>query len=166
MSNLLTAEVCSALAFIPGLNIIITVGNTLRADDGVGPYIGPLIIATDQVKIINAGYNPENIIEEAIALQPVKIIIIDAADFQGVPGEARVISQEHIPEASLSTHAVPLKVIYHLLVHNTGAQAVMIGIQPQSLEHKEELSPEVKATADEIIKYINGSQKSITKKGQ
>ena len=155
MSNTLTAEVCSALTTIPGINVIITIGNTLRADDGVGPYIGSLLKATDQVTVVNAGYTPENIIEQVISLRPAKIIFIDAADFHGVPGEARVIGQEHIPDASLSTHAVPLKVVYHLLLHDTRAQAVMIGIQPQSVDHKEELSPEVKATADEIIKYIN-----------
>lgn len=155
MSNTLTAEVCSALSIIPGINVIITIGNTLRADDGVGPYIGPLVAASDRLKIINAGYTPENIIEQVIALHPAKIIFIDAADFQGAPGEARVIAQEHIPDASLSTHAVPLKVVYHLLLHDTAAQAVMIGIQPKSLEHKEELSREVKATADKIISQLN-----------
>ena len=155
MSNTLTAEVCSALTTIPGINVIITIGNTLRADDGVGPYIGPLITQTKQLKIINAGYTPENVIEQVIALHPAKIIFIDAADFQGAPGEARVIDQEYIPDASLSTHAVPLKVVYHLLLHDTAAQAVMIGIQPKSIEHKEALSPEVKAIADAIVKYIN-----------
>jgi len=158
MSNLLTAEVCSALTIIPGLNVIITVGNTLRADDGVGPYLGSLIASTEQLKIINAGYTPENIIDQVVELNPVKIIFIDAADFQGQPGEARVIDQEHIPETSLSTHAVPLKVVYHLLVHDTGAEAVLIGIQPKSLERKEELSPEVKATADAIASYMNRSK--------
>ncbi|MDD5259885.1 MAG: hydrogenase 3 maturation endopeptidase HyCI [bacterium] len=155
MSNTLTAEVCSALSIIPGINVIITIGNTLRADDGVGPYIGLSLTSSDRVKIVNADYTPENVIEQVISLHPAKIIFIDAADFQGAPGEARVIDQEHIPDASLSTHAVPLKVVYHLLLHDTGAMAVMVGIQPQSVDHKEELSGEVKATADEIIKYIN-----------
>ncbi|MDD5131899.1 MAG: hydrogenase 3 maturation endopeptidase HyCI [bacterium] len=155
MSNTLTAEVCSALTTIPGVNVIITIGNTLRADDGVGPYIGLLLQSSDQLKIVNAGYTPENVIEQIIDLHPVKLIFIDAADFQGIPGDARVIDQENIPEAALSTHAIPLKVVYHLLLHDTGAKAVMIGIQPKSLEHKEELSREVKITADEIVSYIN-----------
>jgi hydrogenase 3 maturation protease len=155
MSNSLTAEVCSALSIIPGINVIITIGNTLRADDGVGPYIGLLLTSSTRVKIVNAGYTPENIIEQVISLRPAKIIFIDAADFQGAPGEARVIDQEHIPDASLSTHAVPLKVVYHLLLHDTAAMAVMIGIQPQSVDHKEGLSKAVKATADKIIKSIN-----------
>ena len=105
--------------------------------------------------MIDAGFMPENIIDQAVKLSARKIIFIDAADFGGVPGEARLIDPEHIPEVSLSTHSIPLPVISRILYEDTKAKIYFIGIQPKSVDHKEGLSEEVKSVADALIKHIN-----------
>jgi hydrogenase maturation protease HycI len=155
MSNSLTAEVLDLLKPGQGLNLIITVGNPLRKDDGAGPYTAALIRPASRLAVIDAQYNPENIIDEAVQLKPVKIIIIDAADFGGRPGEARVIDKKHIPDSTLSTHSVPMSVVAGILEQDTGAEIVFLGIQPKDVSFGEEISPEVRETADKIIKTIN-----------
>ena len=154
MSNLSTVEIDSLLKPISALTVIICVGNTLRSDDGVGPYIASHLKNTKKLAVFDAGYNPENFIEEAAETRPGRIIIIDAADFGGEPGEARIISENEIPESSLSTHAIPLNVIYHILKEDTGSEIKFIGIQPKEVSHGERLSPEVKAAADKMIARI------------
>lgn len=154
MSNLLTAEIDDLLKPAADLTVIICVGNTLRSDDGVGPYIASHLNNSKLLAVIDAGYDPENFIEETAKLKPGRIIIIDAADFGGKAGEAKVIDERDIPESSLSTHAIPLKVIYHILKEDTASEIKFIGIQPKEVRHGEYLSPEVRAAADEIIAKI------------
>ncbi len=154
MSNLLTADVLQELTSQEGLTVIITIGNPLRSDDGVGPYIAANLHDTDQLKVIDAGYTPENCIDQVTALRPKRIIIIDAADFEGSAGEVRLVDREHIPETSLSTHMISLKVIAGLLEEDTKAQIKFLGIQPITVEFKEGLSDEIKETADEIVAAI------------
>ena len=152
-SNLLTAETINLLQTA---DLFITVGNDLRADDGVGPYIyNQCRNKNNECQIINAGDKPEGIIDQAIALNPKKIVIIDAADFGGVPGEARIIKHELIPDTTLSTHTFPLRVIAKIIEDDTKAPVSFLGIQPKSVGFEEELSEEVKKVADQIIEMLN-----------
>ncbi|MBI5700850.1 hydrogenase maturation peptidase HycI [Candidatus Saganbacteria bacterium] len=145
-----------------GITLIITIGNSFRSDDGTGPYIFsrceiriPKSETSSKYTIINAEDKPENIIDEAIAYKPARTIIIDAADFGGKPGEARIIDQENIPNTTLSTHTFPIPIIAKMLEKDTGSKVVFLGIQPKKIEFGEGLSVDVKKTAEEIIACIN-----------
>lgn len=135
--------------------LIITVGNCFRADDGVGPYIASGLRQSAKLSVIDAGYTPENVIDQAVRSSARIIIFIDAADFGGAPVELRLIDSEDIPESSLSTHSIPLPVVSRILHEDTKAKIYFIGIQPKSVEHKEGLSSAVKSAADTLIKHIN-----------
>lgn len=155
MSNLLTAEITGAIESKTGVTVIITVGNTLRSDDGVGPYIAEALQpAPSNIKILNAGFSPENIIDEVVLLNPKQILVIDAADFNGIPGEIKIIDKNHIPESSLSTHLISLKVIAYILESDTKAVVKFLGIQPENVKLGEGLSERVKNSADKIINII------------
>lgn len=156
MSNSLTAEITDLLRPSEGLDVIICVGNPMRSDDGVGPYIASKIAGSPRLKIFDAGYTPENIIDEVKAVKPDRIIFIDAADFRGKAGEIRMIGEEEIPESGLSTHAIPLKVICGILRADTGSDVRFIGIQPADVSFSEKMSSEVKGAADLLIAKING----------
>ena len=153
---MLTADVKQALTpTTDGTTLIITVGNLLRSDDGVGPYIASGI---KQLKaglvLLDAGDKPENIIDEAVRQSPKKAVIIDAAVFGGQVGEARVIANEYIPQTTLSTHTFPLPVIAKIVEEDAKAKVLFIGIQPAKIDLGEGLTEPVKKTADEIIKLI------------
>ena len=135
--------------------LIITIGNSLRSDDGFGPYIAQHFKSTNKNFILlNAEDKPENAIDEAVSIMPEKVLIIDAADFGGSPGEARIIDKDHIPDSTLSTHTFPLKVIAKLLEEDTKAEVYFLGVQPAKVELGEGLSPYVKATGDDILKLM------------
>ncbi|MFH1683939.1 MAG: hydrogenase 3 maturation endopeptidase HyCI [Candidatus Margulisiibacteriota bacterium] len=154
---MLTAEVKQALTPAEqGTTLIITVGNSLRSDDGVGPFIAAGIKELKTgLALLDAGDKPENIIDEAVKQSPKKAVIIDAAVFGGQVGEARLIDKEHIPQTTLSTHTFPLPVIAKIVEEDTKAQVFFIGIQPAKVELGEGLHEKVRATADEIIKIIS-----------
>jgi len=149
---LLTADLKNLLQTA---ELIITVGNDLRSDDGLGPHIFKKCrISNIQCPIINAGNKPENIIEEAVSKKPKKVVIIDAADFGGEAGATRIIPNEHIPDTTLSTHAFPLKIIARVIEEDTKATVYFLGVQPKNVGWGEGLSPEVKKIVDEITSTI------------
>ncbi|MFH1387526.1 MAG: hydrogenase 3 maturation endopeptidase HyCI [bacterium] len=156
-SSLLTAEVAELLRPNSlGTTLIITVGNDFRSDDGVGPYIaGKCPKLKAGYRLLNAKDQPENIIDQAIAARPAKVILIDGADFRGQPGEARIVKKAEIPQQTLSTHIFPLNIIAEMIEKEVGAPVWFLGVQAKNLEFGEKLSEEVAATAEEIIKYLN-----------
>jgi hydrogenase 3 maturation protease len=157
---LLTADLQALLQPTATASLIITVGNTLRGDDAVGPYLSQQCERFKKNwQLIAAGEHPENIIDQAVALKPQKIVIIDAADFKGVPGEARLIRGEDIPETALSTHTFPLKVLAKILAQDTGAAVFFLGIQAASFKLGNPMAPEVRQTTDEIVALLNLTEK-------
>ena len=109
--------------------LIVTVGNPLRSDDGIGPYIAERFNPEKRgFLFLDARDKPENVIDEAVSLHPSKVVIIDAADFGGKAGEVRLIPESAIPENTLSTHSFPLPVISNIIRQDTGAEVVFFGI--------------------------------------
>jgi len=154
MSNLLTVDIKNALTPEKGKTLIITVGNTLRSDDGIGPYIASLLRVAPKLDVIDAGFNPENVIDKAIELAPAKIIVIDAADFRDSPGKIRIIPEEIIPDTCISTHSIPLNVITQLIGQSIKTRVIFIGIQVKNVQLGESMCIEVKGAADELIAFI------------
>jgi len=140
-----------------GRTLVITLGSTLRADDGVGPYVCSRVkFSRPELRLIDAGTTPESIAQDAIDWKPDKIILVDAADFQGAAGEVRVIPLEAINRQTvLSTHSFPLSVTFSIVKEDAGAELAVIGVQVKSLDHKEGLSPEVEETASKLAGYFN-----------
>ncbi len=121
--------------------VIIGVGNELNGDDGVGIYIARHIKETPQRKVFLGHTAPENFAGKIQKLKPDQLIIFDAADFGGKPGEVREILD---PGTQSSTHSPSLK----FLIDFVGVPAKIIGIQTTSYD---KMSNEVKTAADEIV---------------
>lgn len=153
MSNLY-ANIKEAFTASDGLSIILAVGNTLRSDDGVGPFVASQLDSNDKLKVIDAGSNPENVINEIVKLKPKNIIIVDAADFGSEPGTVKMVDKENIPEITLSTHIIPLGVIASILAQDTKAKISFLGIQAKSLKLGGKMCEEVRLAASEVIGEI------------
>jgi len=139
-----------------GKTLIITCGNPLRRDDGVGPYIAGCLDGKLPPEIIlwNAGDRPENAIAAAVRHRPVKTIIIDAALFGAEPGKVKLIREEEISTISLSTHIFPIPLLAKLIAEDTGSKVFVVGVQPGEVSFGEGISPQVKESAEEIIKFM------------
>ncbi len=157
MLNLLTDEIKKTLNLeLKEKTLIITIGNKLRSDDSIALYIAEKIKnLPDYITLINAENKPENVIDSAVSMMPSKTIFIDAANFNGFPGEIRLIPYELIPESTLSTHTFPLKIIIKILEEDTKSKVYFLGIQIKDASLGEIISKKVKETADEIIEYLN-----------
>ena len=149
-------EVAAALA-PKGRTLVVTLGSTLRADDGVGPYVCSHVkFNRPDLLLLDAGTTPENIAQTAINWKPDKVIVVDAAHFKGRAGEIRVIPLEAINQSTaVSTHSFPLSVTFSIIKEDTGCELAVVGVQAKSLDYREGLSPEAEKTAIELAEYFN-----------
>lgn len=152
---MLTDEARELLRLREGLNIIVTIGNCLRGDDGAGPFIASKLRTDQMMVVFDAGTTPENYVGKIIELKPSSILFIDAADFRGTAGEVRSIHKDEISDYALSTHAFPLRAVWEIIEQSIEVEIRLIGIQPLDISFGERLSNEVRRAAEEIAEILN-----------
>ena len=138
--------------------VFVGIGNTIRGDDGVGPYvISKFVQRTVSYEFIDAGEMPENYIGKITKLKPKTVIIIDALDFDGKPGQIKILTPDKIQDITFSTHGMSLGLFTERIKQLSGAEVLFIGIKPYYVGLKEGLTDIIKAEADALIKMIGES---------
>lgn len=135
---------------------ILGIGNLLRSDDAVGLVLVQLMQekVPDSVNLLNCETVPENFIGQVEAFQPTHVLLIDAAEFGGAPGDARLFSPERVVGITLSTHAISLSLLAKIIEDRTRARVRILGVQPKVLEFGETLSSELKEASKGISKAL------------
>lgn len=126
--------------------LVLGVGNTDRGDDGIGNYV---LSRLKTVHKLDCGPVPENFTGKVRKLAPEIIIIIDAVDFGGKPGEWKLTEAENAVGVTLSTHSLPLSFLCKML---PDSRIYLFGIQPESLESMTET---VRASGDRLAAKMN-----------
>lgn len=142
---------------LKGKTVILTVGNILKGDDGFGPVLASRI--KDKIPtVIDAGTAPENYVSSIIRQTPDTILVIDAADFKGECGEARLFDIEEMRNISyFCTHNFPLQFILRFLKNNCQqAQVLFLGIQPKLVVFHEGLTPELEQAENSLRNILVG----------
>ncbi|ABK98229.1 hydrogenase 3 maturation endopeptidase HyCI [Pelobacter propionicus] len=117
---------------------LLGIGSELRGDDAAG-----ILVVREMGKLVSegpfrcldvAGFEganaPENVTGYIRSYKPSHILVVDAAEIGAQVGFCREISISEISETNFSTHTLPLKVIADYLEQSTGADIVVLGIQP------------------------------------
>jgi hydrogenase 3 maturation protease len=136
--------------------VIVGVGNGLKGDDGIGVFLAGELkreIGENKDIMVIGTQVPENFIRPILDFRPGRVVILDAADFRGRPGEFRVIKQEEIMGFLVSTHNMPLTIFLKAL-ENLKAEKTLVGVQPKGLEFGTGLSPEVRAGAGDVLGFV------------
>jgi hydrogenase maturation protease len=150
--------------FSPMVPLIIGIGNTLMADDGVGPYAISLLEKTDLNADLLILDTPGFALLTHIQNRN-KVIIVDAATFDAPPGAMARITRNHVREkrvSGLSLHdADPFAVYdYAEKLGLAPKELVIYAIRFESITPRQGLSPSVEKGArnavDQIIKEISG----------
>ncbi len=142
--------------------VICCIGNEMRGDDGVGPYIAKQIMkgitpeAKTKITILNCGEVPESFTSKIIERKPTHIILIDAATIGESPGTVGIVEPEDLTGLAISTHGLPLNVFTEYLREQLEGKVDIfgIGIQPKKVDFDDKLSPEVKRAADRLAQIL------------
>ncbi len=132
---------------------ILGIGNDLKADDGIGPYIIDQLQGRNppHVELINASTVPENFLSHIIDSHPHLILLIDAALMQAEAGTIKLIDKDSIGGIAFSSHQLPLTFFLEYLENNIATTILILGIQPLTDEFTQPLSKPVQDAANEII---------------
>ena len=124
------------------MNLLVGIGNVIRLDDGLGPYMAQHFKA-EGWQTLDCGTVPENFTSKIKQLQPELVLFVDAAEMDLEPGEFRIIPKEQIKDFSCGTHNLPLSLMMDFIQQSLDVEMLFVGVQPVSVDDGEGLSPEV-----------------------
>jgi hydrogenase maturation protease len=143
---------------------IIGIGNPLRNDDGIGII---LLEKLDQIQntifgkieLVDGGTGGMNLIHKFPKYDI--IVILDAVDFKGRPGDSKFFNIEEIHNKKISiktsTHCDDILKIISLSKHIEGKKPekfIFFGIQPKDTSHGTDLSIELKNNINLYLKNL------------
>lgn len=137
-------------AFHRGKVCILGVGNRMKGDDGAGPVLIGRLSGRVSAECVDAGVAPENYLEKIVRMKPDTILVVDAMDFGGVPGEIRIFEPENIVGGGISTHALSLQMVCDYLKARIPVRIFLLGIQPETAAFGVGLSSEVVTSIDSL----------------
>ena len=115
--------------------VIVGVGNPIRGDDAVGPRIIELLEEKPMkdVLLLNTESVPEAFTGKVEQFKPTHVLMVDAANFRGEPGETKLITGEQIGGQAISTHSLPLNIFITYIEKSLNVDVLLLGIQPMSI---------------------------------
>lgn len=146
---------------LKGKVIVLGIGNRLRSDDGVGPVLAARLEDKGNFTVYDCGMSPENYLEKVIREKPDSVVLIDAVDFGGKPGEFKILQPAEIKTVNFfTTHNASISLAINYLQNNLKVDIIILIIQPKSIVLGEELSPEVARALDKLEECFDGAGKT------
>ena len=140
--------------------IVLGIGNELKCDDGVGPFIISKLkeenIENNGIMFIDAKTVPENFTGKLRKENPTHIILVDACLMGGNPGDINIVDKDDFADIGISTHSMSLSFFVRYLEKDNDFKITFVGIEPESMDYSDKLTPEVETAANEFIKTLKG----------
>lgn len=140
--------------------IVLGVGNELKCDDGVGPFVIKKLkeenIENTNLMFINAETVPENFTGKLRKENPTHIIIVDACLMDGQPGDMKIVNKYDFSNIGISTHSMSLSFFVRYLEKDNDFRIIFVGIEPESMDYSENLTENVEKAAYEFIDILKG----------
>ena len=140
--------------FINGRVCLLGIGNRYHHDDAVGPYLAEAMESRPDYDVIDAGVSPEDYIETTAHKHPDTILMVDATDFGGEPGEVRLLYPDQVAYSGISTQAGSLRMLTEFMQARTHARIALLGVQPADTSDGKGLSPSVSKTLDDLLEAL------------
>jgi hydrogenase 3 maturation protease len=139
---------------LKGKVLILGVGNPLRGDDGAGPYLIKQLKGLVDAVLLNGEEEPENLLDPIVEMKPDSILIVDALELNAHPGSVALLEEDQLERRNLSTHHPSLKLFIECVKGETGANILVLGIQPKSIEIGRAISNEVKESLGHLREIL------------
>ena len=144
---------------LQGRVCVIGVGNRDRRDDGAGSVVAEHLAGCKAARVIDAGSVPENHLEQVARLQPESVLILDACDFGGSPGDVRILDPMDLRASGVSTHSLSLQMAAEYLMARTQARLTLLAIQPADIGSGPGFSQPVARAVERVRKALSAALK-------
>lgn len=140
--------------------VVLGVGNPLFGDDGFGIEVVRRLRERGEiasVEILDGGTAGIYLLPELEDRD--HVVLVDAVNFGGAPGEIIRLRNDEIPRAlglKLSEHQVTVKEVLALLelLDSRPGDVLLIGVQPAQLRFAEPLTGAVEAAIDRVCEMV------------
>ena len=130
--------------------VIAAVGNPLRGDDAAAQALLERLAGRVEATLVDAEEVPESHLGPITQGRPEVVLLVDAVHLGAEPGAVALLRRESLPPSGFSTHRPPLSVLMAFIEQETGAEVLVLGIQPKQMEFGAPLSPEVEKTVEAL----------------
>jgi hydrogenase 3 maturation protease len=136
---------------------ILGLGSEEWGDDAAGLWVARYLgrrqqaSPSEELNVIEAGSMPENFAGPLRRFSPDLVLLIDATRGGPEAGKIRWIEASEIGGVSASTHGLPLSVQAEYLRLELGCQVGLIGIEGESFNFGEPLSPSVRRAVHRVV---------------
>ncbi|MFW6438043.1 MAG: hydrogenase maturation protease [Armatimonadota bacterium] len=136
--------------------VLMGVGNTLRGDDAFGVTLGERIEHKIAPKVYVTHDLPEDYAVKAADEKPDIVLVLDAIDFRGEPGEVHLVAAKDVPPTPGVTHRPSLEMMARFIELDAGAETWVLGVQPRmdALGIGDEMSEPVARALDELEQLL------------
>jgi hydrogenase maturation protease len=126
---------------------LMCVGNPDGGDDAFGVRLGEELAGRGMTDLVIAGNDPERFLFRGAVDGYDHLIFVDAVDFGAAPGSVVFLDADEITGRfpQVSTHRLSLGLLARWIEARGTTKAWLLGVQPESLEPRRELSPSVQA---------------------
>ncbi len=112
--------------------VILGVGNQLQGDDAIGPALVDMLHGRIDAGLINGGEVPENYINAIKAARPEVVLIVVALELGAEPGYIAVLDADRLRAIGNFTRNPGLAFLAVMIQDGTGAEVLLVGVQPQA----------------------------------
>jgi hydrogenase 3 maturation protease len=151
-------------ARVPGLAermrgrvVLVGIGNPLRGDDAAGCLLARMLAGAPGLSVVVSDDVPERDVLAIADAHPDVVVLADALDLGLAPGSVALVETAALAGYAPTTHRVPLALLADILRHASGADVLVLGIQPRQVEPGtvacEEVRAAVAALADQVREW-------------
>lgn len=145
----------SLRAWVEEPTLTLGIGSALHGDDAAGPMVCARVNADHAV---DCGDAPERYLGRAGDPNVARVLMVDAVDFGGAPGEIAFCRLEDLTERVGTTHTTGLALLVRYLEESYDKPVAVLGIQPADTRFGADISDAVRAAVAEVSAVLkNGT---------
>ncbi len=150
---------CELEKILKGKVVILGIGNPFKGDDAVGIAFVDKIENLNNFDCINTGLFPENYTGEIISKKPDTLLIVDAVNINGNPGDVALLQPEQLNDKNFDSHRTSISLFVKYLKNFIDDNIYILGIQPKIISFGNQLSEEVKESINNLEKIFTDISK-------
>ncbi len=133
--------------------LVLGVGNRWLGDDAAGPLVAEAVAGA-----VDCGDAPERFLDLAGSPEVAQVLVVDAVEVGGEPGEIVFCGREDLTERFGTTHNSGLALLARYLWEVHGKEMRVLGIQPARVGVGTEVSEAVRAAVDRAAAWLARAQ--------
>ncbi len=140
--------------------VVLGVGNPDKGDDGAGIAAAESLrkrlspARKRRVHVLIGEAAPENLTGKIRTYAPDLVVILDAAVGGFPPGTLFRVDPGKIADDGVTTHRISLRWLVRYIEESIGCPVIVLGIEPESVDFKEDISAAVKKGISSAVDII------------